>query len=76
MVSLNPKQEVTTMTQLRLYTPSEVADLLSVSTWTIYRWIREGKLHCYKLGGNKLGRSRITHEDVDNFLKGYFSERS
>ncbi len=59
----------------KLYTPTELADLLSVSLWTIYRWIKEGKLECYKLGGNKLGRTRISQEQVAKFLDANFSER-
>lgn len=37
----------------RLLTASEVADYLTVSVPTIWRWLREGKLH-----GIKIGRSR------------------
>ena len=60
----------------KLYTPTELADLLSVSLWTIYRWIREGKLECYKLGGSKLGRTRISADQVSKFLEGNFTEKT
>ena len=60
----------------KLYTPSEVANLLSVSLWTIYRWIREGKLECFKLGGNRLGRTRISQDQVAKFLEGNFTEKT
>lgn len=60
---------------LKLYSPTEVSEILSVSLWTIYRWISQGKMDCYKLGGNKLGRSRISQEQIAKFLEKNFSER-
>ncbi len=32
----------------------EVAELLQVSRWTVYRWVEEGKLQGTKLGKNSL----------------------
>ncbi len=35
---------------MKLLRPDEAATLLSVSKWTIYRWVDEGKLKATKLG--------------------------
>lgn len=32
------------------YTPKEMADKLKLNIRTVYKWIREGKLHAVKLG--------------------------
>lgn len=39
----------------------EVATLLNVSRWTIYRWVREGRLEATKL---TTGSLRIFHDSV------------
>ena len=46
--------------EIRLYTIAQVADLLSMSTRTVYRWIKAGKLPIVRLGR----RVRIRHGDV------------
>lgn len=46
--------------EVRLYTIAQVADLLSMSTRTVYRWIKAGKLPIVRLGR----RVRIRHGDV------------
>lgn len=46
--------------EIRLYTITQVADLLSMSTRTVYRWIKAGKLPIVRLGR----RVRIRHGDV------------
>jgi len=38
----------------------EAARLLSVSKWTIYRWIEEGRLEATKIGGGSLRIFRIS----------------
>lgn len=43
----------------------EVAELLQVSKWTVYRWIEEGKLQATKIGGNSL---RVFQESVDKLI--------
>jgi excisionase family DNA binding protein len=43
----------------------EVAELLQVSKWTVYRWIEEGKLHATKIGGNSL---RVFQVSVDKLM--------
>ncbi len=42
-------------------TPQEVADYFRVSKWTIYAWIRRGKLDATNPGGNAV---RITKSSV------------
>lgn len=32
-----------------IYTPKEVADILRVSRYTVYKWIKEGKVPAFKL---------------------------
>ncbi len=38
----------------------EAAQLLSVSKWTIYRWIEEGRLEATKIGGGSLRIFRLS----------------
>ena len=47
------------------YTVPEVAETLKVSHMTVYRWIKDGKLGAYKLGGE----FRITERDLNQFLQ-------
>ena len=49
-----------------LWTLEDVADYLRVSTATIRRWTNSGKLHCYRLGGNR--ERRFSKEKVLQFL--------
>jgi excisionase family DNA binding protein len=63
------------MSEFRLYTPTQLADILSVSVHTVYRWLKEGKLEAYKLGGNRKGRTRISADQVAKFLEGNFTEK-
>ena len=50
----------------RLYNPAQVAKKLGVSRWTIYQWIREGKLPAKKLGRGW----RISGTDLHEFWEG------
>ena len=34
----------------KFYTPQEVAKILNISTLTVYRWIKSGKLKAAKVG--------------------------
>ena len=45
-------------------TPKEVSDFLRVSTQTVLRWIKEGKLPAYKVGR----AWRISKVDLDKWL--------
>ena len=54
----------------RFLTVAEVADMLRVSTMTVYRLIRAGDL-----AAARIGRSyRITTDDVDSFLATRYTE--
>ncbi len=44
----------------------EAADLLSVSRWTIYRWVEEGRLRGTKIGKSSL---RIFRESVVSLIE-------
>lgn len=44
----------------------EAAECLSVSRWTIYRWVEEGKLRGAKIGKNSL---RIFNESVQCLIQ-------
>ena len=44
----------------------EAAELLSVSQWTIYRWVEDGRLRGTKLGKGSL---RIFRESVAGLIK-------
>ena len=34
----------------RLLSPQQFADLLSISRWTVYAWLQEGKIRSVKIG--------------------------
>jgi excisionase family DNA binding protein len=50
----------------RLLTADEVADLLRVSTMTVYRLIRRGELPAVRVGRNY----RVRSGDLDTYLAG------
>lgn len=50
---------------MKLYTTKEIADILQVSVFTVFRWIREGKLEHVKIAS----QYRITQEQLDKFIK-------
>ena len=52
------------MNSEKLYTTTEIADMLSVSDRTVRNWIDEGKISAYKLGVSY----RIKESDLMNFL--------
>ncbi len=60
----------TSSTRPRLLTPSEVAELLRVSTMTVYRLIKSGELPAAKISSSY----RLREEDVDAFLESRFSD--
>lgn len=52
------------MEKTMIYSPEEIAEQLSVSTRTIYAWIKKGELKAFKAG--RLWR--IKREEVEKFL--------
>ncbi len=47
------------------YTVEEAAEYLDVSRPTIFRWMKDGKLSYYKVGGS----TRFTHEGLDALIE-------
>lgn len=52
------------MTELRYYSNEEVAEILGVSTRTIYNYLVSGKLRGYKVGG----AWKFKAQDIDDFV--------
>ena len=61
-----------TQTQDRLLRPREVANRLSVSRSTVYRWFWEGKLKGVKITG---GTIRILESALEDKLKELLAEQ-
>lgn len=53
----------------RFLTVAEVADILRVSTMTVYRLIKGGELRAVRVGKS----FRITEDDVDRYLADGFT---
>jgi len=53
-------------TSNKYYTAEEVAEMLKVTTESVRRWIRDGKLKSVKLSGKFI---RISQADLDEFVK-------
>jgi excisionase family DNA binding protein len=51
----------------RDYTVPEIAERLRVSQWTVYNWLKSGRLGGYRPGGTKAGW-RIPASDLDRFI--------
>jgi len=49
-----------------LLRPDEAASILNVSRWTIYRWVKEGRLEATKIGRGSL---RIFTKSVDRLIQ-------
>jgi excisionase family DNA binding protein len=49
-----------------LLRPNEAAHLLNVTRWTIYRWVKEGKLEATKISKGSL---RIFSSSVDKLIE-------
>ena len=49
----------------KLYTMQEVADILSLDIMTIYRYIKQKKLHAIKLGNHQY---RISESKLQAFI--------
>lgn len=55
---------------LKFFTPKEVSDFLrgdsnSPSVWTVYEWLKSGKLHCQKLGSIR----KVSSYQLADFLE-------
>jgi len=58
------------MSRGRFLTPREVADLLRVSSMTVYRLIKSGELRAVRVGK----AYRILEEDVDAYVADRFTQ--
>jgi excisionase family DNA binding protein len=52
--------------QKNLLRPDEAAHALNVSRWTIYRWVKEGRLEATKVGKGSL---RIFERSVHRLIE-------
>lgn len=50
----------------QFYTTEEVAEILKVTTESVRRWIRGGKLQSVKLSGKFI---RVSQKDLDDFIE-------
>jgi len=60
----------TSSARSRFLTPAEVAELLRVSSMTVYRLIKSGDLRAARIGKSY----RISEDDVDAYLQDRFSD--
>lgn len=60
----NKAQRTNDLSDLKLYTLTEVEPILGVSHASLLRWVKDGKLKCNKVGG----KWRITEEELRNFI--------
>ena len=58
------------LSRARFLTVSEVADLMRVSSMTVYRLIKSGELRAARVGKSY----RLREEDVDAYLSRRFNE--
>lgn len=54
----------------RFLTAAEVAEMMRVSTMTVYRLIKAGELHAVRIGKSY----RLAEDEVDRFLAKGFTE--
>ncbi len=52
----------------KLFSPREVAYILSLSPKTVYNWISLGKIRGKKFGNSKHGRIRIPREELERIF--------
>lgn len=57
----------------RYYTAEEVAEIMKVTTESVRRWIRDGKLKSVKLSGKFI---RISQADLDAFVESMREDKS
>jgi len=60
----------TSSARSRFLTPAEVAELLRVSSMTVYRLIKSGELPAAKISSS----FRLREDDVDAYLESRFSD--
>jgi excisionase family DNA binding protein len=63
------------MTTSETLTVAEVAARLHMSEYTVKKWLRSGRLHGYRLGGDRLGW-RVRLRDLEAFEEERVAERN
>jgi excisionase family DNA binding protein len=61
-----PTETAKNITKKELLRPDEAAELLNVSRWTIYRWVKKGEIKATKIGRGSLRIFRESLEKVIN----------
>lgn len=61
-----PTKKVHETIKKELLRPDEAAQLLNVSRWTIYRWVKQGQIEATKIGRSSLRIFRHSLEKVIN----------
>ena len=51
--------------ETKFYSVQEIAKMFSLSIFTVYRWIKDGKIRTLKVGRHV----RISQKDLDNFIQ-------
>ena len=62
----NPKQ----LLDERLLSPAQVAEFLSISRWTVYSWLSDGRIRSVKIGR----LVRIPESEVERIVRGEVAE--
>lgn len=55
----------------KLLKPSEAAEMLSVSRQLIYKWIQDGVIPAFRIGGKSI---RVKEKDLENLIVGVNTE--
>ena len=66
LLTENESPAITSTMKKALLRVGEAAELLSVSRWTIYRWVEEGRLRGTKIGKGSL---RIFRESIVDLIE-------
>ncbi len=66
LLTEDASQAVTSTMEKTLLRVGEAAELLSVSRWTIYRWVEEGRLRGTKIGKGSL---RIFRQSIVDLIE-------
>jgi excisionase family DNA binding protein len=61
-----PTNQIKVVSKKELLRPDEAAELLNVSRWTIYRWVKQGEIKATKIGRGSLRIFRNSLEKVIN----------
>ena len=66
----NERQSAESLSKARFLTVQEVADLLRVSSMTVYRLIKSGELPAVRVGRS----FRVSDHDVDTYLAARYTQ--